>query len=289
MSLDLLLLVFAAAALHATWNLVSKQAAGAGATFVLAYRFVSTIVFAPWVAYVLIKHGMQWNATIVLFLFLTSFLHLCYGVCLQYGYQAADISVVYPVARGTGPLLATFGAFLWLGEHPTVPGIVGIACVVCGVLLIATQGQWRQFVHPQSWVGVRWGLTIGFFIACYTLTDAYSVKSLAIAPVVLDWIGSLGITCMLAPGAWVQRRELIQKMRGRWRAALIVGAISPLGYIFVLFALQHGAPVSLVAPLRETSLMLVTVAGYFLLKESVALGRWVGCAVILAGVVALSS
>jgi drug/metabolite transporter (DMT)-like permease len=289
MSPDLLLLVFAAAALHAAWNLVSKQAAGAGATFVLAYRFISTLVFAPWAAYVLIQDGMPWNGTVALFLFLTSFLHLCYGVCLQYGYQSADISVVYPVARGTGPLLATMGAFLWLGEQPTVPGIVGIACVVCGVLLIATQGRWRQFARPEAWVGARWGLTVGFFIACYTLTDAYSVKSLAIAPVVLDWIGSLGMTCMLAPGAWVQRRDLLRKMRGRWRPAIIVGVISPLGYIFILYALRHGAPVSLVAPLRETSLMLVTIAGYFFLKESVTLGRWAGCAVILAGVVALSS
>jgi len=288
MSLELFLLVFLAAGLHATWNLVSKRSAAAGASFVLCYRLISTVLFAPWVAYVLWHDGMVWNAQVVLFLLISSLLHLCYSLCLQRGYQAADLSVVYPIARGTGPLLATAGAFLWMGEHPTPSGLAGISCVVAGVLLIATQARWRMFMRPQAWTGVRWGLTIGAFIACYTLADAHSVKELAIAPVVLDWMAGLGITCMMAPGAWVQRRRMLEKMRGNWWPALVVGVLSPTGYILVLYALRHGAPVSLVAPLRETSLMIATLAGYFILKEKVSTARWLGCVVILLGVAALS-
>src|SRR3546814_15740557 len=119
----LFLLVLLAAALHATWNLVSKQASAAGASFVLAYRLIGTVLFAPWVAYVLWHEGMTWNIHVVLFLFISSFLHLCYGVCLQRGYQAADLSVVYPIATGPGALLATAGAFRWMGEPSTYPGL----------------------------------------------------------------------------------------------------------------------------------------------------------------------
>lgn len=288
MSTNQFLLILLAAALHAAWNLISKQASSAGGFFVLGYRFFSTLLFAPWVAYVLWFDGMTWSTPVVAFIFLSSVLHLAYGLFLIRGYQAADLSVVYPVARGTGPLLATLGAFLLLGERASASGLTGIACVVGGVVLIATQARWRMFFTPQAWAGVRWGGIIGFFIACYTLSDAYSVKVLGIAPVVLDWMGGLGMTCMMAPGAWLQRDELRRRMRGKWGLAFIVGVLSPGAYILVLYALQHGAPVSLAAPLRETSLMIATLAGYFILKEKVGPARWLGCLVILVGVVALS-
>jgi len=199
------------------------------------------------------------------------------------------LSVVYPVGRGTGPLMATLGAYLWLGEPPSAQGVAGMGCVVAGILLIATQGNWRVFTRPQAWVGVRWGLLIGMFIASYTLADAYSVKGLHVAPVVLDWFAGLGIVFMMGPGAWVGRDLFVQKMRGRWGLALLVGVLSPLAYILVLYALQHGARVSLVAPLREMSLMMATLAGFFILKEKVSVARWAGCLMIIAGVVMLAT
>jgi drug/metabolite transporter (DMT)-like permease len=289
MTLQIFLLVFLAAILHATWNLISKQAAAAGAAFVFSYRLFSTLLYSPWVFYVLWHEGMAWSIEVALFILLSSLLHLGYGLCLQRGYQRADLSVVYPIARGTGPMLSTLGAYLWLNEQSSSAGVLGMCCVVAGVLLIATQGRWRVFTQAQAWVGVRWGLLIGCFIACYTLSDAYSVKILYVAPVLLDWFAGVGITCMMAPSAWMQRRNMWLQMRGNWRWALAVGVLSPMGYILVLYALQHGAQVSLVAPLREMSLMIATLAGFFILKEKVGPGRWLGCVVIIAGVVILAS
>src|SRR3546814_7297657 len=101
-------------------------------------------------------------------------------------------------------------------------------------------------------------------------------------------MAGLGINVRMAPGAWVRRRELINRMRGHWRPALVVGVLSPAGYILVLYALRHGAPVSLDAPLRETSLMLATLAGYFIFKERISPARWLGCTVIMWGVAALA-
>lgn len=289
MTLQIFLLVVIAAGLHAAWNLISKRAAGAGVSFVFAYRLCSTIVYAPWVIYILWNDGMAWSWPVVAFVALSSALHLGYSVCLMRGYNVADLSVVYPIARGTGPLLASAGAFLWLAEVPSTFGVLGICSVVAGILLIATQGNWRQFAQPQAWVGIRWGFLIGLFIAAYSLSDAYSVKVLLVAPVMLDWLSAFGGTLLLAPSTWVRRKHMMEQMRGKWKLALAVGVLSPMAYILVLYALQHGADVSAVAPLREMSMMIATFAGFFILKEKVSPMRWLGCAIIIAGVIMLAS
>jgi drug/metabolite transporter (DMT)-like permease len=288
MSVQVFALIFLSAVFHATWNLLSKRAASAGAAFVLGYRLCSTLLLAPWVAYELWTGGTTWSVAAVGFIVLSAVIHLAYGLCLQRGYQVGDLSVVYPIARGTGPLLASVGAYLWLGDTPSANKVLGMFCVVGGVLLIATQGRWRIFKQPRAWVGVRWGLLVGVLIACYTVSDAYSVKNLRVSPVVLDWCTGMVITMMMAPDAWVRRRLYWERMRGRWLPAVLVGLLSPMAYILVLYALRQGGEVSQIAPLREMSLMIGTLAGFLILKEKVGPGRLLGCAVIIAGVVALA-
>lgn len=289
MTLETFLLVVCAAFLHAAWNLISKKAAAAAGHFVFSYRLMSAVLYAPWVFYILWVDGMDWTLQVAFFIALSSVLHLGYSLCLQWGYQAADLSVVYPIARGTGPLLSSLGAFIWLGETPSAFGVSGIVCVVFGILLIASGGNLRKFAGRQAWAGVRWGLFIGLFIAAYTVADAYSVKVLLVAPVILDWLSALGNAAMMAPRAWVRRSGMMEQMRGKWGYAAAVGALSPMAYILVLYALQLGGQVSLVAPLREMSLMIATVAGFFILKEQASRARILGCVVIVAGVVLLSS
>lgn len=287
-SLSLLLVVLAAMA-HATWNLLAKRAAMAGASFVFAYGLCASVLYAPWVIWVLQHDGMTWSGPVIGAILTSSLLHLGYSLCLQRGYQAADLSVVYPIARGTGPLLSTTGAFLLLREPAAATGIVGMLCVVIGVLLIATQGRLSIFRNAQAWVGVRWGMVIGLFIAAYTVVDAYGVKVLLISPVLFDWFTGITRTAMMAPHILRRRLQAWESMRGHWHLALAVGLLSPLGYILVLYALRNGAPLSLVAPAREMSMMLGTLAGMFLLREKVGPGRLAGCLSILAGVVLLGS
>ena len=288
MTAEIFALVILAAALHAAWNLISKKAAAAAGDFVFSYRLLSAVIYAPWVVYILVVDGMTWSVPVAVFIALSSILHLGYSLSLQWGYRAADLSVVYPVARGTGPLLSSLGAFIWLGERPTAAGVTGILCVVAGILLIATGGQLRRFASPHAWTGVRWGVFIGLFIAAYTVADAYSVKVLLVAPVILDWLSALGNAALLAPRAWVRRRAMREQMRGKWKYAVAVAVLSPMAYILVLYAYQLGGQVSLIAPLREVSLMLATIAGFFILKEKASLARLAGCAIIVAGVVLLS-
>lgn len=288
MSLSALLLVMTAAIAHATWNLLNKKAAHVGPAFVFAYGFCSTVIYFPWVLWVLIVEEPSWSLPVVVCIVLSGFIHLLYSLSLQRGYQLADLSVVYPVARGTGPLLSTFGALLFMSEPASLKGIGGMLCVVVGVILIATQGQITRLLTPTAMVGVRWGLLVGILIAAYTLVDAYGVKTLLIAPVLFDWSTCVTKTIMMLPHVARNPRQARQALKGYWHLAWAIGLLSPLGYILVLYALQNGAPVSLVAPAREMSMLLVTLAGLYFLREAVGWGRLAGCCAIAAGVALLA-
>lgn len=289
MTLASLFLVVLASFIHASWNLLAKRAAPVGPVFVLAYNFVACVAYAPWVLCLLAAGEIAWNRVGVGFVLLSGLIHLAYSLCLQRGYQMADLSVVYPVARGTGPMLSTLGAILLLGEMPTGQGLLGLGLVVAGIGLIATQGDLAAFRRPGGQSGVRWGTATGGLIATYTVVDAYAVKSLGIAPVVLDWFSNLLRFFLLAPLAMANPRRAFDAMRGFWWVALGVGLLSPLSYIFVLAALTHGAPLSLVAPMREMSMMVGALMGMLILREKVGPWRLAGCAVLIAGVVLLSS
>lgn len=288
MSLTPIALVVLAAFVHATWNLLAKQAA-AGPTFVFAYTLVACVAYAPWVAWLLAQGTLTWSLPVVGCLLLSGLIHLAYNLCLQRGYQVADLSVVYLVARGTGPMLSSFGAFLLLGETPSHQGLLGLLAVVVGIGLISTQGDLSTFRRPGGQAGVRWGTATGSLIAAYTVVDAYGVKALGIQPVVLDWFSNLLRFFLLAPVVLRDRRRAREVMQGRWHLAVGVGLLSPLSYILVLASLGMGAPLSVVAPAREMSMMVGALFGMVILREPVGAWRLVGCLVLIAGVVLLGA
>jgi len=284
-----LLLVVLASLIHASWNLLAKRAAAAGPVFVFAYSLIACIAYAPWVGYVMLQgDSMLWTSTGLLFILASGVTHLFYSLCLQRGYQVADLSVVYPVARGTGPMISTIGAFLILGELPSGQGLAGLLLVLAGIGLIATQGDLSAFRRPGGHTGVRWGVATGGMIASYTVVDAYAVKVLGIAPVVLDWFCNLLRFLLLAPLYLSKPRRAFRSMRGYWWIAIGVGLLSPMSYILVLFALSSGAPLSLVAPMREMSMMVGALMAMLILREKVGKWRLVGCGVLIAGVIMLS-
>ncbi len=289
MTLASVFLVVLASLVHATWNLLAKRAAIVGPVFVFAYNLVACVAYAPWVFYLLARGATVWSWAGASFIFLSGLIHLAYSLCLQRGYQLADLSVVYPVARGTGPMLATVGAILFLHEAPTGQALSGLAAVVVGIGLIATQGDLAAFRRPGGQAGVRWGTGTGGLIATYTVVDAYAVKELGVAPVVLDWFSNLLRFFLLAPLVIANPARARASMKGFWPLALGIGLLSPLSYILVLAALDMGAPLSVVAPMREMSMMVGALMGMVILREKVGRWRLAGCAVLAAGVVLLSA
>jgi drug/metabolite transporter (DMT)-like permease len=282
-------LVILAAICHATWNLLAKRAADAGAAFIFAYNLVSVVAYAPWALWLIANGALIPSWPVIACIVTSGLIHLAYSFALQRGYQLADLSVVYPVARGTGPMLSAVGAFLILGEHVTYFRIAGLVGVVIGIALIATDGRLDAFHRPAARHGVRWGGATGTLIAGYTVVDAYGVKALLIPPVVLDWCANTLRFLLLMPAILRDRSRAVAAMRGRWPLAIAVGLLSPLGYILVLGALSLGAPLSIVAPAREMSMMIGALFGMLILGERVGLPRLAGCAVLLGGVLLLGS
>jgi drug/metabolite transporter (DMT)-like permease len=289
MSFAPIVLVVLAAFIHATWNLLSKQAAAAGPTFVFAYNLVACVAYAPWVAWLLAQGALTFSLPVAGCILFSGLIHLAYSLCLQRGYQVADMSVVYPVARGTGPMLSSFGAFLLLGEAPSPQRLLGLAAVVVGIGLISTRGDLAAFRRPGGQAGVRWGAATGSLIAIYTVVDAYGVKTLGIQPVILDWFSNLLRFVLLAPVVLRDRGRARELMQGRGLLAIGVGLLSPLSYILVLAALDMGAPLSVVAPTREMSMMIGALFGMVILPEAVGVWRLAGCLVLIAGVVLLGA
>ena len=283
MTLLALCLVLLAAVTHASWNISAKFAADSR-HFVWLFSAGSVLVYAPVVLGVVWVEQPQFTPRHWLALATTSVLHLLYSFSLQTGYRHSDLSVVYPIARGTGPLLSFIGAAWLLGETPTLQSVLGLLLIVAGILLVA--GLVGHHERAPG-VGVFWGLTTGVLIAAYTLNDGWAVKVLMISPFVVDFTGNLFRMTVLAPRAWRDRRRLALEARVYRKPVIIVSVLGPLGYILVLFAMRM-APVSHVAPARELSTLVGAWVGSRMLRESSGPWRIAGAALIVAGVISLA-
>jgi drug/metabolite transporter (DMT)-like permease len=289
--LSALALVILAGLIHASWNIAAKKAGG-DARFAFFTSVVLMLVWAPiglWAAWgVLPGWGwIEWG-----FVALSGVLHVFYYVVLLRGYRKADLTVVYPLARGSGPLLSSMVAILLLGEQISALGLAGIAGVVGGVFLIAGgpgllraahDPAQRQRVHK----GMAYGLLTGAFIASYTVVDGYAVKFLLMSPILIDYLGNFVRLALLAPTVLRDRPAARLLWRQQWKYALLVGTISPVSYVLVLYAMQV-APLSHVAPAREVSMLFAALIGGRLLGEGDRLQRAFGAALIALGVMALA-
>jgi drug/metabolite transporter (DMT)-like permease len=283
MPLTALALVLLSACTHATWNLSAKRAAGCR-HFVFLYSALSVLLYLPIVSWILWSTRPQFSTLHWVALAATSVLHLGYSLALQAGYRASDLSLVYPLARGFGPLLSFFLAILLLGETPGTYSLAGVLLIVGGITLVSGLLERR---HKSPLRGVLWGLCTGSCIAAYTINDGWAVSVLLISPFLVDYAGNLFRVLVLAPGAWQDRATALQEARGYVRHYATVSVLGPLGYILVLYAMQL-APVSHVAPARELSTLVGTLMGVVLLKEGISVARLLGVVCIVGGVVSLA-
>jgi drug/metabolite transporter (DMT)-like permease len=283
MPLPALIAVLLAAVTHSTWNLFAKKAAGSR-HFVWLYSVGSLVLYLPVILWIVTRERPHFGLAQVLSLLGTCVLHFGYSLALQAGYRASDLSLVYPLARGSGPLLSFVGAVFLLGERPTLLAWLGLVLIVAGILLVA--GLTRE-PHRAPKVGILFGLLTGGFIAGYTVNDGWAVKTLALSPFIVDFAGTLGRVVILTPFVLVDRQRLRQEALTYGRPAAVVSVLGPLGYILVLFAMRL-APVSHIAPARELSTLVGTYFGSRLLREEAAPARLVGATCILLGVVSLA-
>lgn len=281
-----LALVLGAAGLHATWNFLAKRSAGAGAPFVWLVDVAAAGVWTPVAVAAIIVASPRFGWAGVGLAAGSAVLHVGYFLLLQLGYRLGDLSTVYPLARGVGPLLATIGGVVLLGERPGALGLLGALLVAGGVLVLARSGA-RSAAATDKASGVGAGVLTGLFIAAYTLWDAHAVADVGVAPLLYGWATAIGETTLLSPVAIRSWPAVVATWRSFSRDVLAVAVLSPLAYLLVLVALTR-APVSAVAPTREVSIVIGVVLGGRLLREADVTLRVVAAATVVAGVVALA-
>lgn len=284
-----LALVLAAGFFHATWNLLAKRASSgvSGPVFVWLCTAFSTLIFAP-VAAVVLSENLHVGTLGLLFMFGTGILHTGYFLSLQEGYRVGDLSMIYPLARGTGPLLASAAAIALFDERPGPLGGAGILLIISGVFLLAWEpDDGSRSSAKKKWLGMTFGLLTGVFIASYTLWDKYAVSDLALSPILYYWASLLVEALLLTPIALRDK----EKVRAAWHAhrpeTLGVAVLSPLSYVLVLTALVF-TPVSHVAPAREMGILFGTLMGGHLLAEGGLGRRLVASSLMVLGIVALA-
>ena len=283
MSLTAFLLVIIAAILHAVWNLLTKRVSGKLPFFWLV-SVASCIIYLPVVWYQLVQEHVVYNYVVLGFAFGSAVLHIFYFLVLQAGYRKADLSVVYPVARGAGPLFSVTGAVILFGERPGFMAIIGIVLIITGVVVMTGIKLQRGTAVMK---GLEYGLLTGVFIASYTLWDKAGVVQHNVSAVFITFASMLLPLIILTPVAYKKQEEVKLEVRTHWKEIVAVAVFQPLSYILVLIAMKT-TPLTYVAPVREVSIVFGVLFGINLLKEKDSVKRIIAAVIILGGIAMLA-
>ena len=289
MSPTAIVLVLTAAIAHASWNLFSKQAATSGAAyFVWLLAASASVIYLPVVAVTaVIVHphltGLSW-----VFMAGTGVLQAAYFLFLQLGYGLGDLSLVYPIGRGSGALLAALAGIVVLGERPGPLAIGGIVAIIAGVAVISlpdrSGGTTQGRASPKA---IGFALITGMFIASYTLWDKYAVGTLHTPPIFQGYAAFPVITAAFWPVVARNRNRLGEVWHDFRPQVVGAGLLAPLAYMLVLAALSFTA-VTAVAPTREVSVLFGVLLGRRMLGEGGLARRLLAAAAIVAGIVAIA-
>jgi drug/metabolite transporter (DMT)-like permease len=265
--------VLTAALLHASWNLVVKSSSerlvAAAAQVALA-----GVAFLP----VVIWQGFPYEA--LPFLLGSGLVQVGYLYALAAAYDRADLSFVYPIARGSAPVLIALGGLLGLSDRVAGLGWLALALICGGVILLG--------LSARSHHGVGWSLLTGLLIASYVTIDGAGVRR---TDDVLAYTAALyGLTAVLLVPVTLRARgaaAVRQALASEWKRHLLAGTASVGSYGLLLFA-SRLAPLSLVSAARETAVVFATAGGWWFLDEPVGRVRVLATVVIAAGVSVLA-
>jgi drug/metabolite transporter (DMT)-like permease len=276
-----LLLLLAAAMLHAAWNLLVKQAAEKH-VFTWWALLAGALLFSPALFW-----AVPWPARVWPYALASALCETVYFIALATAYRLADFSLAYPVARGTAPALLAVGSVVFLKEDLRVGGLLGLSLLVLGLLVVGTTGTKRTettsrtSTHP--WGGIAAALSVAVLIALYTVIDGGAVRFVSPAP----YNGLvLGLTALfLTPFILLRydRQQLAEEWRQHWPRIVAVGALLVLSYGLVLFAYTL-APVAYAGAVREVSVVFAALAGWRWLNEPMGRQRLVGAMLIVVGI-----
>jgi len=277
MALDVLLAVLLGALLHAAWNTMIRGAenrtldtvlvvAGAGALMLLL------LPFAP------LPAAPSWPYVIA-----SGAIHVAYFLLVAGAYRHGELSLVYPLMRGTAPALSALAAALLLAEIPAPAGWAGIALICGGVLLLAGDAWHKAKFHGHA---ALFAFGTAGIVVIYTLVDGIGVRLSGHAASYTGWVFLLTALPLTAIFLWRDRKATLAYAQRHWRRGLFGGACTLASYALALWAMTQ-APIALVAALRETSVVFGTLLAATLLQERISALRWAAVLVVVAGAVAI--
>jgi drug/metabolite transporter (DMT)-like permease len=271
------MLVLSSGLLHAVWNILAKKSHDKAA-FLWCVQFVAVIIQLPWAAAVFNAHAM--SVYVCALLLLTMLSHGTYTILLAQTYRRADLSMAYPIMRGSSLLLVPLAGVILQGEHLTVWGWVGIFCIILGICAIGG----NQLLRSSS-KAVLLALSVGLAIACYTLLGKINLTE-GTPPIVLNLASNFGNAVALS--LWSVR---INHIRSEWvlnrKTIVIAGLLAPGGYLLFLSALLLHPDVAQLAPMREIGTVFGAVLGVYWLKEKQGVHRVAMSVIITIGVLLL--
>jgi len=286
MTIAALALVVFSAFVHASWNFLLKKSGGGTGLITLA-SLLSLALYLPVVGAAVWLQGYRFEWAHLALMFASGMIHTVYFLLLDRAYRSGgDLSIVYPLARATGPLLTIVVAILLLGERPGPTALAG--AVLIGVSALLLTGNPFSWHRSEARHAVGFALLTGFFIATYTIWDKYSVAAWLIPPIVYDWGCNAARCSVLVP--WAHHRvpgDMARAWRERRGTAIAIALLSPLSYILVLTAMVF-TPVSLVAPAREVSILFAALMGAHFLREGDMARRLVAAAGMVLGIAGLA-
>ena len=283
-----LVLVLVSAFCHAAWNLLLKRS-GNQEVFAWGLLVGGSLALAP--LGIVLFWFYPISGTGYWLVLATTVLHIFYFALLGRAYSRGDLSLVYPIARGLGPMLVPILAVLTLGESVALPAVVGIGLIIGGIFLVSWWGRVRQILSRPSVLlrdaGVGYAVLTGLTITLYTLVDKRGVGH--VQPFLYMYLLTIGSAIGLTP--YIMLRHGLAQVRQEWRmnawTILAAGLLVFLAYGLVLTAFSLSR-VSYVAPAREVGIVVGVLMGVFVLKEGFGRGRLLGSALILVGLAAIA-
>jgi drug/metabolite transporter (DMT)-like permease len=268
MTLPTLALVLFAAFIHALWNLIVVQARDRTATTAIVIIF-GAVAALPIALLLWRVEAQAWP-----YIALSSALELVYFVLLVSAYERADMSLVYPIARGSAPVFVLALSVALVGAPTSVAQIAGVSLVAVGVFVV------RGLRGGASWRNVLLALGVGLSIAAYVVVDKEGVRyadPITYGTLILGIPGIVAVAYVLARGGVARLRRAFD-----WRSAL--GGVFSIGaYALVLIALTT-APAASVAAVRESSVVIAAFLGAVVLRERGGWERVIGSVIVLVGV-----
>lgn len=274
MDLFVFLAVLTAAAFHAGWNALLKlNVEPIVATSLVAAA--SGFVAVPFAFVVGLPSPAAWPYVLA-----SMVIHIVYYLALAQAYRFGDLGQVYPIARGTAPLMTAILATLWLGEGLGPYGWAGIVVLAAGILLLAVRGG--RTLKPFDARSVAFALLTSLTITTYTLVDGIGARVSGAPLQYTVWLfllsgGAMGIYGLLRVG-----RRLTAEFADHWMLTIGGAALSTAAYAIAIWAMTV-APIALVAALRETSVLFAALLGTVLLREPLLPARVAAACLVLAG------